>query len=129
MSLLYLGASALTKLIVAEPETAALQARVRGARWASARIAVVEVGKAVQRVNPAADPAPILRRLAFVELDAELAAFAAAVGGPSLRALDAIHLASALRLGPALDAFLTYDSRQAAAARAVGLLVEAPGTA
>lgn len=70
---------------------------------------------------------PILRRLAFVELDPELAELAGALGGPGLRSLDAIHLASALRLGPALEAFVTYDARQAVAARSAGLPVEAPG--
>jgi len=40
--------------------------------------------------------------------------------------LDAIHLASAQALGPALDAFVTYDDRLADAARAVGLPVIRP---
>lgn len=93
----------------------------------SSRIAVVEVGKAVARANPAAEPQPMLSLIAFIELDAELARVAAATGTPQLRALDAIHIASALRLGPELDGFVTYDDRQAAAARDLGLRVEAPG--
>jgi hypothetical protein len=87
---------------------------------------VVEVVKAVARANPAAEPLPMLSRIAFVELDPELARLAAATGAPELRTLDAIHLASALRLGPELDAFVTYDDRQASAARGLGLTVEAP---
>jgi uncharacterized protein len=69
----------------------------------------------------------MLTRIAFVELDAELARLAAATGAPELRTLDAIHVASALRLGPELDAFVTYDDRQATTARELGLTVEAPG--
>jgi predicted nucleic acid-binding protein len=88
---------------------------------------VVEVGKAVARANPAADPQPVLSRIAFVELDAELARVAASTGTSELRALDAIHIASALRLGPEIDIFLTYDERQTAAARDLGFTVVAPG--
>ena len=49
-----------------------------------------------------------------------------AAGGPSLHALDAVHVASALRLAPEIEAFVTYDDRQADAARAAGLDVVAP---
>lgn len=127
MSILYLDASALTKLVVEEPETAALHDLVRGRRLASSRVAVVEVLKAVARANPDADPQAVLALLSFVELDADLARIAGSTGGAELRALDAIHVASALRLGSEVDAFVTYDSRQAAAARAAGLRVDALG--
>ena len=126
MTVLYLDASAITKLVVAESESGALRARVQGERLVSSRIAFVEVSKAVARANPDADAGPVLARLAFVELDAELARIAGAAGGPGLRALDAIHLASASRLVPELDAFVTYDDRLAAAARALGLPVVRP---
>jgi predicted nucleic acid-binding protein len=46
---------------------------------------------------------------------------------PGLRTLDALHLACALDLGPALDAFLCYDERLVTAARLHGLPVRAPG--
>lgn len=88
---------------------------------------MVEVTKAVGRADPTADARPLLAHLAFVELDADLALIAAATGGSQLRALDAIHIASAQRLGREIAAFVTYDERQAAAARKVGLRVEAPG--
>jgi predicted nucleic acid-binding protein len=122
-----LDASAVTKLVISEAETAALRERVHGRSLVSSRVAVVEVTKAVARSNPTADPQPILARLAFVELDAELARVAAATGSAMLRALDAIHLASAQRLGSEIAAFVTYDDRQAAAAKLLGLAVEAPG--
>jgi uncharacterized protein len=122
-----LDASAVTKLVITEAETAALQERVHGRSLVSSRVAVVEVTKAVARSNPTADPQPILARLAFVELDAELARVAAATGSAMVRSLDAIHLASAQRLGSEIAAFVTYDDRQAAAAKLMGLAVEAPG--
>ncbi|MBA2556040.1 MAG: PIN domain-containing protein [Chloroflexi bacterium] len=89
-------------------------------------MSVVEVTKAVARANPDADPQSVLALLFFVELDAELARIAATTGGPQLRALDAIHIVSALRLGAEVEVFITYDDRQAAAARRLGFRVDAP---
>lgn len=88
---------------------------------------MVEVTKAVARANPTADPQPVLALLAFVELDAELARVSAVTGGADLRSLDAIHIASAIRLGPELAGFVTYDARQASAAGALNLDVLSPG--
>lgn len=44
-----------------------------------------------------------------------------------LRALDAIHLATALSVADQIGAVLTYDVRLAGAARSAGLTVLAPG--
>ena len=44
---------------------------------------------------------------------------------PALRALDAIHVAAAVDLSP-IDAFVSYDERQSAAARLAGLRTAAP---
>ena len=123
---LYLDASAITKLVVDERESAAVERLVAGKALATSRVAVVEVTKAVARADPGADPWGVLSRLAFVELDADLARLAGATGGPALRALDAVHVASALRLVPELEAFVTYDDRQAEAARAAGFEVVSP---
>ncbi len=126
MSDLYLDASAITKLVIAEEESHALQGVVRGRALISSRVAVIEVTKAVARANPAADPGPMFARLSYVELDADLALVAGITGGAALRALDAVHVASALRLGVDIDAFVTYDERQARAASAAGLTVLTP---
>lgn len=45
---------------------------------------------------------------------------------PILRALDAIHLAAAIDVSP-IDALVSYDERQSAAARLAGLHTVAPG--
>jgi uncharacterized protein len=92
----------------------------------TSRVAVVEVSKAVARANPSADPQPVLAVFAFVELDADLARIAATTGPADLGSLDAIHLASAVRLGPELEALVTYDARQAAAAHGMNLDVLSP---
>jgi predicted nucleic acid-binding protein len=62
----------------------------------------------------------------FIELDEAIARAAGAAVPPSLRSLDAIHLASALSVSDELDALVTYDQRLADAARAAGLSVIQP---
>ncbi len=125
----YLDASAAVKLVVSEPESKSLRGFVddRVAR-VSSRVLAVELLRAVQRANPASlgQAQSLLSVLEFVELDVSIAARAAALEPPGLRSLDAIHLASALELGDELDAFVTYDARQADAARALGLTVSSP---
>jgi hypothetical protein len=52
---------------------------------------------------------------------------AARLGSAQVRALDAIHLATALAIGDDDLEFITYDDRLADAARAEGLTVVQPG--
>jgi predicted nucleic acid-binding protein len=126
VSVLYLDASAITKLVIADAESDALLDAVRGHSLISSRVVVVEVGKAVARADPTVDPQPVLAHVAFVEFDADLAQIAAGTGSAMLRALDAIHVASALRVGGEITSFVTYDDRQASAARSAGLTVTSP---
>ena len=51
---------------------------------------------------------------------------AGVIEGMSLRTLDAIHIATAVGLGD-VDVFVTYDERQAEAARLAGLRTVSPG--
>ena len=44
-----------------------------------------------------------------------------------VRTLDAVHIASALVVGRALDALVTYDKRMLEVARSMGLPTAAPG--
>ncbi len=68
----------------------------------------------------------LLAQLRLVRLDAQLLDAAGQLAPPRSRSLDAIHLQSALLLGDELDAFITYDARQADGARAAGLTVRSP---
>lgn len=68
----------------------------------------------------------LLEGVALRPVDRPLLLAAGALHEPALRTLDAIHVASALDLHP-VDAFVTYDERQAAAARLAGLRTMAPG--
>ena len=85
--------------------------------------------KAVARHDPDADPQPTLDQLTLIDLDPDLARIAGSTGGPQLHALDAIHVATAQRVAPDLEAFVTYDPRQRTAAADVGLHVLSPGVA
>jgi predicted nucleic acid-binding protein len=69
----------------------------------------------------------VLESVGLVPLDRSILLAAGAMTEPGLRALDAIHVAAAVSLG-GIDAFVSYDERQAAAARLAGLRVLAPGT-
>ena len=129
MKRVYLDASAAVKLVVSEAETASVRKFLAGeVTRISSRVLAVELLRAVRRASPAAaDHAQsLLGGLDFVELDETVAERAGALRPAGLRSLDAIHLASALAVADELDAFVTYDARQADAARALGLPVESP---
>lgn len=127
--MLYLDSSALVKLVVAEPESAALRRFLRtDPERASCALARVEVVRAVRPHGATATSRArqLLRRLDLIQLDDELLAGAAALDGVVLRSLDAIHLAAAQTLGDDLAAIVTYDERMTRAAEQLGLLVHAP---
>jgi uncharacterized protein len=110
--------SALVKLVIVEPESGALRAWLdaRAAQaWVASDLCRVEVVRAVRRVAPqAVDTArELLMALDLVPLSRPLLDSAAALRPPSLRSLDAIHLASASTLGAELTAFVVYDDRLA----------------
>ena len=127
--MVYLDSSALVKLVVAEPESAALRRYLRAApRRISCALARVEVVRAVRPHGAAATTRArrLLRRLDLVQLDDELLDSAAALDSVILRGLDAIHLAAAQTLADELTAVVTYDERMTTAAGVIGLTVAAP---
>lgn len=137
MTLVYVDASALVKLVLDEPESPTLRRYLDGLDLVSSEIVVAELGRAIRRAIAADAALPLdtlleraietLEALALLPLDRELVLSAGALPEPALRTLDAIHVAAALELGR-LDAFVTYDERQAAAARLSGLRTIAPGS-
>lgn len=136
MPLFYADASALVKILLEERESDVLRAYLEGADVVSCELVLAEIPRALQRavsVDSSLSLQPLLQRarelidaIALQPLDSALLAGAGALAEPTLRALDAIHVVSAVDLHP-LDAFVTYDERQAAAARLVGLRTMAPG--
>jgi uncharacterized protein len=126
--LAYLDASAFLKLVLDEPESPALEHAIAKWQWASSAILEVEAGLGVRRRQPASADAvrTLLGGVRLVDMDADIRAAAAGLPDPGLRALDAIHLATALSLGERCGAFFAYDDRLVAAARAHGLTVTVP---
>ncbi len=129
--MIYLDSSALVKLAVTEPESAGLlswlAAQPNLVRVASTLIRV-EVPRAVWRAEPSALPESylVIRRTTEIELSDEVLSKAAGVKPVTLRAIDAIHLASALVLRRELTAFVSYDKRLLAAAKDAGLPTASP---
>jgi predicted nucleic acid-binding protein len=70
--------------------------------------------------------AAVLAFIAVVPIDESVRALAGKLHPPELRTLDAVHVATALSLGPDLEAVVTYDARLTAAAKANGLTVLSP---
>lgn len=122
--ILYLDASALVKRYVDEEGSdVVLEAMNRKDTWSMCRIGFVETVRAVARAGGLDDAERVRRDWAVgcdvIELDHCLAEHAARVAPASgLRAMDAIHLASALRLSVEGVVFATWDTRLHRAARA-----------
>jgi predicted nucleic acid-binding protein len=128
---IYLDSSALVKLALTEPESAAL------ARWLAERadqplvssaLHRAEVPRAVWRSEPGALPRSyrVIKRIARVTLTADVLENSATLPPQDLSPAQAIHLASALALRGHITAFVAYDDRLLAAAKDVGLPVASP---
>src|SRR5262249_27783354 len=87
-----------------------------------------ELVRAVSRHRPelAGRAVALLQRIMTVPLGNDVVRSAATIGAPSLRTLDAVHLATAAIVASQLDAFVTYDKRLAEAAAGIGLEVATP---
>ena len=137
MALFYVDSSALVKLIRDEPDSDQLRAFLVDADLVSSELVLTEAPRAIRRaaaLEPRLDLDGLMARagelidaVALLPLDRALLLAAGALAEPALRALDAIHIASAADLAP-LDGFVTYDERQAAAARLAGMRTFAPGS-
>ncbi len=130
--MIYLDSSALLKLLFEESESTALALWISeraGSPMVSSELAKVEVVRAARRLDPAAAPAAraLVSQLDLIPLSGSLIDAAADAGEPALRDLDAIHLPSALSLRDDLTAFVAYDQRLVAAARAAGIPATRPG--
>lgn len=125
----YLDSSAIVKLVVAEPESAALRRYLRRRRpLVSSALAKAEVARALlplgeQAVRRGQD---VLARLELIRVSDRILGAAGQLPPAELRTLDAIHLATAQQLGSDLARIVTYDERLRAAATATGCPVAAP---
>jgi predicted nucleic acid-binding protein len=128
----YLDSAAVVKLVHSEPETETLRAWLAERAetgWVSSVLVEVESFRALARHSPGAISRlpSVLDLIEMVEIDPAIRIAAHAVAPTTVRSLDAIHLATALRLGEQLTSFVTYDQRLADAAEGAGVRVDMPG--
>lgn len=130
MNAAYLDASALVKLFKREPETDALRAAL--AQWpvrVASELIRVEAICTARRIGgkDALERAhATLARLTLLPIDSQIVNLAAEEHQPLLRAMDAIHLATALSARADLGVVFVYDADLHAAAHAQGLNALAP---
>jgi hypothetical protein len=126
----YLDATAIGALVLGGAGAGELTAALRGT---GTRATSIISGAEVPRAAALRDAAAVARamevmtRLSVIQLDGAVVAQAATLRPATLRAADAIQVASAMLLADSLDAFLTYDPGIAEAARGANLRVESPG--
>lgn len=131
MTLHYADASAWGKLINDEPHTGDMLDHLDavhhgGGHFISSYLVVTELHRAANRLRIAA--AGVVDALAELSLrvpDRDIFDLAARLPGTHLRSLDALHVATAIETRA--DVFITYDARQAEAARDAGIDVVSPG--
>lgn len=125
----YLDSSAIVKLAVREPESLALRRYLRRRQpLISSALARTEVLRALL---PAGDEAvtrgrTVLQRIDLVRVNDRILNAAGVLRPPELRALDAIHLATAEEFGNELNALVTYDDRMVNAAKQMGYRIVQP---
>ena len=121
----YVDTSALLKTLVEEEHSDALVEYVQDDLLLSSGIVVTEMHRAAQRLGVDQDDVTsVVAGIDLVEVTPGIL-LRAGMLPQALRSLDAIHVASALVGGA--EEFVTYDDRQADAARAVGIRVRRPG--
>ena len=128
----YVDSSALLKRYVEEADSADADALLRAdSALLTARHTIVEVRRNLARLLSGRDLAAAraafaedLRSISIIELDEATCDSAALISeSTGARTLDALHLAAAQRVSAPGVGFLTFDLRQAQAARALGLNV------
>lgn len=129
MATTYLDSSAIVKLAVREPESAALRRYLKNRRpLVSSALARTEVLRALLPAGEAAGVRgrDVLARVDLIRLNDRVLNAAGTLLPVDMRSLDAIHLATAHALGADLGRLVTYDHRMTEAATELGLPVVAP---
>jgi uncharacterized protein len=125
----YLDTSALGRVLLDEPDRSTILRDIEAfdVRVAS-RLLRIELRRLALRHGLLEAADQLLARVSLIPLDDAILAIAETTPPPTVATLDAIHLATALRLADAgaLDAIMTYDVRLAEEAQQHGLTVLAP---
>lgn len=128
MSCWYLDTSAAAKLVLAEPESAALidQINRRQPELVASLLVETELRRMAHRIPELSQErvSSLLTKVSLYTIEPSQFTHAGLLPGENLRSLDALHLASAIDLQA--DALVTYDLRLQSAARDAGVPAIAP---
>jgi predicted nucleic acid-binding protein len=126
----YLDTSAAAKLLVEEPESAALAAYLDrdDVDVLACLLLETELRRfCVRNGIPQSDATALLDNVSLFDMPRSLFFEAGILPGRHLRSLDALHVAAAVRLG--VDVLITYDSRMTEHGADLGLNVLAVASA
>lgn len=128
--MIYLDTSAALKLVLPEPESAALElwlAERPVTPRISSRLLRIELLRTVNRyaAHRISRAQTVLASIHLLSID-DVVPAAESIGDPTLRSLDAIHLATAHALRTEVTSFVSYDKRLMDEAARLGLPVTAP---
>jgi predicted nucleic acid-binding protein len=129
VSLVYVDTSALGRLLLDETEKPLIEQELEAfARRAASSLLRVELRRLGLRHNLLDRVDPLLDGVLLVPLGRRIITTAETLTPSAVATLDAIHLATAVRLSQAgeLDAMMTYDKQLAAGAREHGITVLSP---
>jgi uncharacterized protein len=129
VSLVYVDTSALGRLLLDEADKQVIEGALEAfARRTSSSLLRVELRRLGLRHDTPERVDPLLAGILLIPLGRRIISAAETLTPSTVATLDAIHLATAVRLSQAgeLDALMTYDKQLAAAAREHGITVLSP---
>ena len=129
MAAVYLDTSAVGRVLLGEPDAAAvLRELAEFDQHVASRLLRIELRRLALREDALEAADALLGGVALIPLDDAILTACETLPPPSVATLDAIHLATALGLADAglLDTVMTYDQRLADGAEHHGLRVLAP---
>jgi predicted nucleic acid-binding protein len=125
----YIDTSALGRVLLAEPDKPAIERGLADYdRIVSSRLLQVELRRLALRKNLLDATAELLAEVALISMDEPILTASETLSPSAVGTLDAIHLATAVRLSNdgELDALMTYDKQLAEGAREHGITVLPP---
>ncbi|MGK2937250.1 MAG: PIN domain-containing protein [Solirubrobacteraceae bacterium] len=126
---LYIDTSALGRILLAEPDTAAIRAALgRFDAWWSSELLVVELRRLAAKEGVVETGEALLAEVSLYAVDRALLDLASRIPPIEVRSLDAIHLQTAVTLRDAgtISAVMTYDHQLRRGCEHHGIPAEAP---
>lgn len=129
MATVYVDTSALARILLDEPGATAVEDSLSAyERLVASRLLQVELRRVGLRRNLVDGVGELLAEIALIPCEETILTAAETVLPSTIATLDAVHLATAVRLSEAghLDALMTYDKQLGAGAKEHGIPVLSP---